>query len=171
MTALLASLLLTGGLHLDLPQTDVPDGASLMGGAHLALRWQLLPEATLGTQIGWSGGAEDTNPERVRFFQRTHALALIGLTPLGSDSRLRVEGRAGLSHLNGWPFGALSRRTQLSPTIGAGVGGGLALGAWWGHPMSLDLSGSWDALRLGDAWISVPGVAIGLTGHLTGVGE
>lgn len=166
MTGLLASLLLTGGL-----QVDLPDDAEPMGGLVMALRWGILPEASLGAEVGWGAGADDTNPEQLRFFQRTHALALIGLTPLGSDSRLRIEGRAGLSHLYKWPFGALSRRTRFAPTVGLSVGGGLPLGAWWGHPMSLDVTGRYDAFRLDDAWIGAPGVMIGLTGQLTGHAE
>lgn len=163
MTALLASLLFTGGVQVDMPGDEGP-----MGGAIMALRWKILPEATLGAQLGWSFGGDDTNPENIRIFQRSQALALIGLTPLGSDSWLRVEARAGISHLNNWPFGALSRRTQFSPTVGAGIGGGLPLGKWWGHPMSIDLSGSYDTFRIGDEWTGAPGIAIGLTGQLTG---
>jgi hypothetical protein len=163
MTALLASLLLTGAVQFDLPGDEGP-----MGGATMALRWKVLPETTLGALLGWSLGGDDTNPESVRLFQRSQALALIGLTPLGSDSRLRVEARAGLSHLSNWPFGALSRRTQFSPTVGAGIGGGLPLGECWGHPMFIDLSGSYDTFRVGDEWMGAPGIAIGLTGQLMG---
>lgn len=163
MTALLASLLLTGGLQVDVPGDEGP-----MGGALMALRWQLLPEATLGAQLGWSLGADDTNPERLIAFHRSHALALIGLTPLGSDSRLRVEGRVGLSYLNGWPFGALPRRTQFSPTLGAGVTAGWPIGTWWGHPMFIDVSGTYDTFRLADAWLGAPGFVLGLTSQLSG---
>lgn len=157
----LANLIFVGGLQVELP--DTPD---LLAGAHLELRWAGLPGVHVGGRVGWSGGADETNPEAPRIVQRIEAVGLLG-AHLDLDSVvLRADLLTGMSRVEGWPFGALPRRSQFSPTLGARLGAALPLGAAWGHPLFLDLSLGGTVFRLGETWIDQPVATLGLAATL-----
>lgn len=156
------ALVFGGGLRAELP-----DNPEVMGGLELDLRWFVLEEAYLGAQVGWTGGANDTNPERVLITQRIALDALLGAR-LGFDDRFGglIGARAGVTRGEGFPRGNLPRVSAWGPAVGAEVGGYFSVGRAWGHQVWLEPRMGWTRARLEDRWYDLPFFGLALSGRL-----
>jgi hypothetical protein len=160
VSELLATLLLGASLRLDLPEE-----APTLGGVEIDVRYAVVPDAFVGLALGWGGGVNDTNPDRLLISQRIEALALLGgRMPLTDTFALGATARAGIARLERWPRGALTSTQQFSPS----VGGELTALASLTPTVALEPRLGLGFVRVKDDWRSVPGVALGLLFTLDG---
>jgi hypothetical protein len=169
MIPALASLLaglplyLDGGLRADFPQDAAPPVYSLV----LDLRLFVVPDAFVGVEVGYGGGVDTRNPERVRAAGKLEAVATLGgRLAVGDGFTLGLGGRAGLVRVDGWPRGTLPALHAYGPLVGAEATVGLPLGHAWGHPMGLEVRGGYAQMRLDSTFIGEPSVGVFVTGRL-----
>ena len=165
MTALLAafSLIFGGGLRADLPD----DSTTTLIGVDLDLRCSPLQGLTLGARAGWGGGADTTNPERVRLSQRIEIVVVSGArrSIVGALDGI-VELQAGALRADGFPSGRPHRVREWGPTAGALIGVTWWAVEAWGHPTGVELRGGASYARLDDRDVYLPFAGLSFVGVL-----
>jgi hypothetical protein len=156
-------LVMDGGLRVDVPQDAAPLVTSLV----LDVRLFVLPDAWTGLELGYGGGVDTRNPERLRAAGKLEAVATLGgRLALDDATHLGLGGRAGLARVDGWPRGTLKALHAFGPLVGAEVFVGRVLGHPWGHPMGLELRTGYAQMRLDSTWVAEPSVGVFVTGQL-----
>ncbi len=110
------------------------DGVPALAGVQFQGRFFLTDDTFAGGALGWSGGADDRNPERVLLTQKAEAVALLGYRlGLGDGVGVLATARTGVIGIDGWPRGNLPRLQQFAPIVGAELSVVVQLGRMWGH--------------------------------------
>ena len=156
-------LTMSGGLRFETPQDSAPP----LLGIQLDTRLFVMPDAYAGIEVGYGGGIDDRNPEKVRAAGKFETALSLGWRPL-LDKTWFCEGgaRIGLYRVDGWPRGSLPSLHVYGPLIGVEVGGGALFAHPWGHPFGVEIRAGYDRLRIDGVWIGSPVVGLYATGQL-----